>query len=79
MATDALLAQKGSLYMTRPTLFDFVSTPEALRKVANDLFKVVKSGAVHVSVNQRYALVDAAQAQADLAARKTTGSIVLIP
>lgn len=77
--SPALLAQKGSLYMTRPTLFDFVSTPEALRKVANDLFRVVKSGAVRVSVNQRYALADAAKAQADLAARRTTGSIVLIP
>lgn len=74
-----ILAQKGSLYMTRPTLFNFVSTPKALRKVAKDLFKVVKSGKVKIAVNQRYALAEAAQAHADLAARKTTGSIVLIP
>lgn len=75
----ALLAQKGSLMMTRPTLFSFVSTPEELRSVAGDLMKVIKSGAVKIEVNHRYALKDAAQAHADLAARKTTGSIVLIP
>ena len=75
----ALLAQKGSLMMTRPTLFHFVSTPEELRAVAGDLFKVVKSGAVKVEVNHRYPLSEAARAHEDLAARKTTGSIVLIP
>lgn len=75
----ALLAQKGSLMMTRPTLFSFTSTPEDLRKVAADLMKVVKSGAVKIEVNHRYALKDAAKAHTDLAARKTTGSIVLIP
>jgi NADPH:quinone reductase len=77
--SPGILAQKGSLYMTRPTLFTFVSTAKALRKSAKDLFRVVKKGKVHISVNQRYALADAAQAHADLAARKTTGSIVLIP
>lgn len=77
--SPALLAQKGSLFMTRPTLFNFVSTPKALRKVAKDLFRVVKKGKVKISVNQRYALADAAKAHEDLAARKTTGSIVLIP
>jgi len=77
--SPGILAQKGSLYMTRPTLFTFVSTPEALRKTAGDLFNVVKNGKVQISVNQRYALADAAKAHADLAARKTTGSIVLIP
>lgn len=75
----ALLAQKGSLMMTRPTLFSFVSTPEELRTVAGDLMKVVKSGAVKIEVKHRYALKDAAQAHDDLAARKTSGSIVLIP
>ncbi len=75
----ALLAQKGSLMMTRPTLFNFVSTPEELRQVAGDLMKVIKSGAVKIEVNHRYALKDAAKAHDDLAARKTTGSIVLIP
>ena len=77
--SPALLAQKGSLYMTRPTLFNFVSTPKALRKVAKDLFRVVKKGKVKISVNQRYVLADAGKAHEDLAARKTTGSIVLIP
>jgi NADPH2:quinone reductase len=77
--SPGILAQKGSLYMTRPTLFTFVSTAKALRKTAKDLFKVVKKGKVNISVNQRYALADAAKAHADLAARKTTGSIVLIP
>jgi NADPH:quinone reductase len=75
----ALLAQKGSLMMTRPSLFSFTSTPEELRKVAGNLMKVVKSGAVKIKVNQRYALKDAAKAHTDLAARRTTGSIVLIP
>jgi len=77
--SPALLAQKGSLVMTRPTLFSFVSTPEELRKVAGDLMKVVKSGAVKVEVNHHYALKDAAKAHRDLATRKTTGSIVLVP
>jgi NADPH2:quinone reductase len=77
--SPALLAQKGSLMMTRPTLFNFVSTPQELRKVAGDLMKVVKSGAVKVEVNHHYALKDAAKAHRDLAARKTTGSIVLVP
>lgn len=75
----ALLAQKGSLMMTRPTLFHFVSTPAELKAVAGDLFKVVKSGKVRIEVGQRYALAEAAQAHRDLAERKTTGSIVLIP
>ncbi|MEX0618690.1 MAG: quinone oxidoreductase [Pseudohongiellaceae bacterium] len=74
-----LLAQKGSLMMTRPTLFNFVSTPAELRKCAGDLFKVVQSGKVKIEVNQTYPLKKAARAHRDLAARKTTGSIVLIP
>lgn len=77
--SPSLLAQKGSLYMTRPTLFDFVRTPELLNKVAGELFKVVKNGTVKISINQRYALADAARAHADLEGRRTTGSILLIP
>jgi NADPH2:quinone reductase len=77
--SPGILAQKGSLYMTRPTLFTFVHTAKTLRKTAKDLFRIVKKGKVSISVNQRYALADAAQAHTDLAARKTTGSIVLIP
>lgn len=75
----ALLAQKGSLKMTRPTLFHYVSNPAELRKVAGDLIKVVTSGAVKIEVNHHYPLKDAAKAHRDLAARKTTGSIVLVP
>jgi NADPH2:quinone reductase len=74
-----LLAQKGSLYMTRPTLFDFVRTPQQLRKVAGDLMKRVTSGDVRIHVNHRYPLEEAARAHADLEARLTTGSIVLLP
>jgi len=77
--SPSLLAQKGSLFMTRPTLFDFVRTPAALRKVAAELFRVVRSGAVRIEVNHRYALADAARAHADLEGRRTTGSIVLLP
>ncbi len=75
----ALLAQKGSLFMTRPTLFNYASTPAELRRMATDLIKVVKSGAVKIEVNHHYPLKDAARAHRDLAARKTTGSIVLVP
>jgi NADPH2:quinone reductase len=75
----ALLAQKGSLFMTRPTLFDFVRTKAELDAVAAELFRVVKQGKVKIEVHQRYALQDAAEAQRDLAERRTTGSIVLLP
>ncbi|MES2606112.1 MAG: quinone oxidoreductase [Pseudomonadota bacterium] len=77
--SPSLLAQKGSLHMTRPTLFDFVRTPELLRKVAGEVFSVIKNGTVKISINQRYPLADAAQAHIDLQARKTTGSILLLP
>lgn len=72
-----LLAQKGSLYVTRPTLFTYAAERENLVAVANELFDVVKSGAVKIEVHQTYPLKDAAKAHADLAARKTTGSTVL--
>ncbi|TPL05723.1 MULTISPECIES: quinone oxidoreductase [unclassified Mesorhizobium] len=75
----SLLAQKGSIYATRPTLFVYNARREDLVKSAEALFDVVKSGAVAIKINQRYALKDAAQAQADLEARKTTGTTVLIP
>ena len=70
---------KGSLYATRPSLPHYTATREDLVATANDLFRVVKSGAVKIEVNQRYALKDAAKAHRDLEARKTTGSTVLIP
>ena len=74
-----MLAQNGSLFMTRPTLMDYVSRRDWLEETAQDLFDVVKSGAVTVEIGQRYALTDAAQAHRDLEARKTVGSTVLIP
>ncbi len=73
------LAAKGSLYVTRPTLFTYTASREDLLATANALFEVVRSGAVRIEVNQTYALADAAQAHRDLEARKTTGSSVLLP
>ena len=75
----AELAKRHSLYVTRPVLFDFIDTRERLLAASSALFEVISSGAVKISVNQKYALQDAAQAHRDLEARKTTGSTVLIP
>jgi NADPH2:quinone reductase len=74
-----ILARKGSLYLTRPTLFSYNVTREELEASAAALFDVVLSGAVKIMVNQRYALKDAARAHSDLEGRKTTGTTVLIP
>ena len=74
-----LLAQKGSLFMTRPTLFHYIAERDRLVANARELFSVVKSGAVKIEVNQRYPLKDAAKAHRDIESRKTTGSTVLIP
>jgi NADPH2:quinone reductase len=71
-----ILAAKGSLYVTRPTLNTYTARREDLVASANDLFDVVKKGAVKIMVNQTYALKDAAQAHRDLEARKTTGATV---
>ena len=73
-----LLSQKGSLYVTRPTLNTYGAKRENLVAMAKELFEVVGSGAVKIEVNQTYPLKDAAKAHADLAARKTTGSTVLL-
>jgi NADPH:quinone reductase len=73
-----LLAAKGSLYVTRPTLFTYGAKRENLVAMAKELFEVVESGAVKITVNQTYALRDAAKAHADLEARKTTGSTVFV-
>jgi NADPH2:quinone reductase len=75
----AILAAKGSLYLTRQTLFTHIATREVTQSMADDLFEVVESGAVKIHIAQRYALADAAQAHRDLEARRTTGSSVLIP
>ena len=74
-----VLAQKGSLFLTRPTLFTYTAKREDLLKAAQDLFSVVKKKVVKISINQTYPLKKAAQAHADLEARKTTGSTVLLP
>lgn len=73
-----LLAQKGSLYVTRPTLNTYGAKREALVAMAQELFDVVASGAVKIEINQTYPLKDAAKAHADLAARRTTGSTVFV-
>ncbi|MBP6223569.1 MAG: quinone oxidoreductase [Rhizobacter sp.] len=74
-----VLAAKGSLYVTRPTLFTHIATREATQAMADDLFAVVGSGEVHIPVERRYALADVAQAHRDLEARLTTGCSVLLP
>jgi len=74
-----VLAAKGSLFLTRPSLATYTSKRSDLEVVAADLFDVVAKGAVKIQVNQTYALKDAAQAHIALEARKTTGSTVLLP
>jgi NADPH2:quinone reductase len=73
------LGAKGSLYITRQTLFSHIATREATQAMADELFDVVGRGDVTIRIDQRYALADAAQAHRDLEARKTTGSTVLVP
>ena len=75
----ALLAEKGSLFITRPTVVGYTSTREELLESTNDLIDAVTSGIVKIQINQTYALKDAAQAHADLEGRKTTGCSVLLP
>ncbi len=73
------LAKRGSLYVTRPVLFDFISTRESLLAAAAELFAVISTGIVKVEINQRYPLREAATAHRDLEARRTTGSTLLMP
>jgi NADPH2:quinone reductase len=68
---------KGSFYLTRPTLFTHIATREGTQAMADDLFDVVRSGAVEIAIGQRYALDDVQQAHRDLEARKTTGCTIL--
>jgi NADPH:quinone reductase len=70
---------KGSLFATRPSLFAYTASRQDLLANAEDLFEIVASGKVRIAVNHRYPLSAAADAHRDLEARKTTGSIVLIP
>ena len=74
-----LLSAKGSLYLTRPTLFHYTRTPKELQETANDLFAVITSGDVKIAINQRFALKDARLAHEALHSRKTTGATILIP
>jgi NADPH2:quinone reductase len=73
----AILAPKGSLYVTRPTLATHISTRELLQEAANSLFEVVANGTVKIHVNQSFALADCVEAHRNLEARNTTGSTVL--
>ena len=73
------LGPKGSLYLTRQTLFTHIATREATQAMADDLFAVVSSGQVKIRIDQRYPLADVAQAHRDLESRKTTGCTVLLP
>ncbi|MBA3596293.1 MAG: quinone oxidoreductase [Methylibium sp.] len=74
-----VLGAKGSLHLTRPTVFSHIATRESTQAMAEELFEVVLSGAVKIPLERRYALADAAQAHRDLEARETTGCSVLIP
>ena len=73
------LAQRGSLFATRPVLFDFIDTPETLAAAAADLFDVIQNGAVKIAINQEFALAEAGKAHQLLEGRKTTGSTILRP
>lgn len=73
-----LLAQKGSLFFTRPSLMTYTAKRQDLLDGSSDLFEAVISGAVNIEINQRYELKDAAQAHIDLEARKTTGSTIFL-
>jgi len=73
-----LLAMKGSLYLTRPALADYIADPAEKSELASELFGHVASGRIRIEINQRYALQDAAQAHRDLESRKTTGSSIFV-
>jgi NADPH:quinone reductase len=73
------LGAKGSLYVTRPTLFTHIATRESTQAMADDLFGMVTSGKIVIPIEQRYALADVQQAHRDLEARKTTGTTILLP
>lgn len=73
------LSKRGSLFLTRPTLFHYIARREDLLATARELFAAVKSKAVRVRIGQTYPLADAAEAHRDLEARRTTGSTVLLP
>jgi NADPH:quinone reductase-like Zn-dependent oxidoreductase len=73
------LVKRGSLFLTRPTMFDYTESRADIEAVARETFAAVKKGWIKVRINQRYKLADAAQAHRDLEARKTTGASVIVP
>ena len=73
------LSKRGSLFLTRPSLFAYIADRKDLESAARELFRVVASGKVKLRIGQRYPLAEAAQAHRDLEARRTTGSTVLLP
>lgn len=73
------LAAKGSLFLTRPTLFTYIAKHEDLIEMAGELFKLVGSGKIKIEIGQEYPLAEVGRAHDDLEARKTTGSTVLLP
>ncbi|MGE0237561.1 MAG: quinone oxidoreductase [Parvibaculaceae bacterium] len=74
-----LLASRGSLYVTRPTVMTYTADDREMAEAARDVIEIVKSGKVRIPVNQRYALADAARAHRDIESRATTGTTILIP
>jgi NADPH2:quinone reductase len=74
-----ILSARGSLYLTRPTLFHYTRTAKELQETADDLFKVIQSGAVRIAINQRFPLAQAREAHEALHARTTTGATILVP
>ncbi|SPS01238.1 quinone oxidoreductase family protein [Cupriavidus taiwanensis] len=74
----ALLAMKGSLFLTRPALADYIADPAEKQALADEIFGHVAAGRIHIGINQRYALEDAVQAHQDLEARRTTGSSIFV-
>ncbi|MDH3433593.1 MAG: zinc-binding dehydrogenase, partial [Gammaproteobacteria bacterium] len=73
------LAVRGSLYVTRPILYDFINSRDSLLNASKELFDFITGGDIEVRIGQTYRLEDAVQAHRDLEARKTTGSTVLLP
>jgi len=73
-----ILARKGSLYLTRPALADYIADPEEKQQLASELFDHVAAGRIRIEINQRYELHDAARAHHDLESRKTTGSSIFV-
>ncbi|MNY13013.1 Quinone oxidoreductase 1 [compost metagenome] len=74
----ALLAMKGSLFVTRPALADYIADPAEKAELAGELFDLVGSGKIKIEINQHYSLQDAVQAHRDLESRKTTGSSIFV-